>query len=351
MKMTAIDGRVFCGAPAGVARYCRDMILEAAKANPNREYVIFAPSLLAYDDWPENIRTQIIGHSVGRFVKPIVWLKLMGARIAKEKPDRFFACSVYIPFGLSPKTSVVSIVHDFNHRLVPGTMARGNRWAAMMFFDRDLRKASSIIANSRGTADKLLKFNGLHANAIINPTVPKGLIGSSTPNVLKRDKLHAPYLLAVSTIEPRKNIPALIAAFVSSTRMQSLGFKLILVGKNGWGPNTNIPLDNPNVVFTGYIDDQRLSALYSGATAYYMPSLYEGFGMPAREAIAHGCPVVCSDIPELRESSLGKGVYIPPTIEAIRQSMDNEIWLTFPVPQFDFYSFREHEAKFLKERV
>lgn len=319
-----IDGRVFEGKPTGVGRFCRDLILEAAIANPVHRYLIITRGDCSYRTWPENIKIVEVHFPSSNRLKPIIWLKLSGAGLIRLRLDRYLATSVFLPFFLKRETEVISVVHDFNHLIVPSTMRRGNLAASRMFFARDLNRADKLITNSQATADKLFQYFRRTADAVVHPRIPENLMAGISGTLVKpRERI----VLAVSTLEPRKNIEVLIRAFQDSEKMRMLNYQLYLVGKDGWGASARFDRTDPRIVFTGYLDDPSLRSLYQRAEVYYMPSLYEGFGIPVREALAFGCPVVCSDIPELQESSSGTASYIQPTYEGIKSSLDNRIWL------------------------
>ena len=129
-----------------------------------------------------------------------------------------------------------------------------------------------------------------------------------------------PYLLSLCTLEPRKNLNFLLQCFAQLLAQDpSLETNLVLVGVSGW-KNNNIfqtvqsnPLLKSHVIFTGYIPDHDLSAIYSGALAFVYPSLYEGFGLPPLEAMQCGTPVITSNTSSLPEVVGKAGLMINPS--------------------------------------
>ena len=136
-------------------------------------------------------------------------------------------------------------------------------------------------------------------------------------------KLPRKYVLCVGSLEPRKNLPRLLEAWDNISR-QVADHKLVLVGTTAavFRDAKLDAADDPTVVLTGYVPDEVLPALYSGAAAFIYPSLYEGFGLTVLEAMACGTPVICSSTTSLPEVAGDAALLVEPTdAEAIAQAL------------------------------
>jgi glycosyltransferase involved in cell wall biosynthesis len=139
----------------------------------------------------------------------------------------------------------------------------------------------------------------------------------------------APYILSLSTLEPRKNIDHTIRCFAHLSQQEHIkDLSLVLVGTKGWDYNKIFEeISNNNslqdrIIVTGYVADEDLAALYSGAMAFVYPSFYEGFGLPPLEAMQCGIPVITSNTSSLPEVVGDAGIMVSPTdTDALCQSM------------------------------
>jgi glycosyltransferase involved in cell wall biosynthesis len=124
-----------------------------------------------------------------------------------------------------------------------------------------------------------------------------------------------PYLLAAGTLEPRKNLPRLIAAFAALPEEARGGRLLVLAGAPGWETQETFASvsSHAQLVRTlGYVSDADLAALYRGADAFCYPSLYEGFGIPVLEAMRSGTAVLTSARSSMPEVAGDAALYVDP---------------------------------------
>jgi glycosyltransferase involved in cell wall biosynthesis len=213
--------------------------------------------------------------------------------------------------GMLSKPAVVTI-HDviaFSHPLF---CTPGSARVQKQQIPRSVEVARRIIVPSLATKAELLR-NIKQAKPENVDVVPWGVSSHFKPleeslRERAREELKLPkeYILFVGNLEPKKNIPLLIQAFFAAKMNKKLPHKLVIAGQKGWGlQNLERLIHDLNardfIYFTGYVPHAALPALYSLADLFVMPSLVEGFGMPALEAMACGCPVLISPDAALQE--------------------------------------------------
>jgi len=195
------------------------------------------------------------------------------------------------------RVPLVVTVHDVATLRLPDAFNAWTRRYTSALLPRVVRSADRIIAVSEFTASELTSLLGVPHDKIA--VVPNGVSTSFGPG---GDAADGDYVLAVATVEPRKNLER-IAEAVHAHRSE-----LRHVGASGWG---SVRLDE-RVTRLGVVSDGELGRLYRGARCLAYVPLYEGFGLPVLEAMASGTPVVASDIPALREVAGAAAVYVDP---------------------------------------
>lgn len=167
-----------------------------------------------------------------------------------------------------------------------------------------IRNSDIIITDSEFSKNDIIKFLGCDPNKIkvIYLSVCNKFKKASTDEV-KRVKekygIEGKYILGIGGNEYRKNVISLIEAFKMIKLENNIDLKLIIVGKND--NKLNDLLLGDDIIYTGYVTDDELTALYSGAEIFVYPSLYEGFGLPPLEAMACGTPVITSNVTSIPE--------------------------------------------------
>lgn len=229
--------------------------------------------------------------------------RLGSGALAGSKADVVHAPSLAVPPRRGAPVSVT--VHDLAWRQVPGAFpARGRRWHEAAL-GRALDRASLVVAPSRTTADALIAAGAEPAAVQV---IEEGSDHLPPPDHTAGDALLArlgvtgPFLLSVGTLEPRKNLSRLVAAYRASRSRLPDPWPLVIVGPEGWGDRA--PTDVDGVVLAGWVADPVLSSLYRRARAVAYVPLLEGFGLPALEAMAAGAPVVASPMPSTGGAAL-----------------------------------------------
>jgi glycosyltransferase involved in cell wall biosynthesis len=206
---------------------------------------------------------------------------------------------LHCPSFRAPVRLPVPLVVTFHDLAVLRHPEAFNRWTrsySRAFLPQVARAAARIVAVSQFTRDELVELLGVPERKI--RVIPNGV---GEPFTREGEVAAGDYVLAVGTLEPRKNLDRLVEGF---RRANLNGYELRLVGAPGWGGIE--PEQDANVRWLGEVSDEELASLYRGARCAAYVSLYEGFGLPVLEAMACGTAVVGSDLPPVRE--FGRGV-------------------------------------------
>ena len=235
----------------------------------------------------------------------------------KKKAFDVYHETAFTPAKFS-RTPTVYSVYDLSLRRYRETHPRERVWLFEYFIRTRLRYASHILTISEFIRREIIdEFNVPPSMVTAVPLAPDPLFSicpaDDVKTVRSKYNLPASYLLFVSSLEPRKNIDLLIEALEKA----DTDIPLVLVGWQAWGEKRWLEkikqIDMKNRVYLiGHVPDDDLRMIYNGAQALVYPSLYEGFGLPIVEAMACGCPVICSDTASMPEVAGKAAVLIDP---------------------------------------
>ncbi|MFO8084303.1 MAG: glycosyltransferase family 1 protein [Desulfobacterales bacterium] len=213
----------------------------------------------------------------------------------------------YFPFKTVPHVKTVFTLHDLSLKVLPDFHPKDRVLFFKKYFQKAISHTDAIITPSKFTR-KELKRNYPDMDFPVFPIhlgFDKRLFFKQSARAInalkKKMDLPSDYVLFVGTSDPRKNIRTIMRAIA----LLPASLKLVVTGWRGWGTFMGKEYDSDDltdrIIYTDYVADQDLAALYSGARVFLYPTYYEGFGLPVLEAMACGCPVVCSNLASLPE--------------------------------------------------
>ena len=313
----------------GIGRYSWEICLELDKLLPEAKFYLYSPDHLELELPSKRWKLRVGGSSLVRYLSSYAWLRWYISKMtAEDKIDIFWSPRTLLPNN-TESVKTISTVHDLNFLLFPRSMPYITWFAQRLWYARDLHSADAVVANSCGTADRLRSLLNIKVDEIVKPGVSSHFFPRSRQTIRKKlniFRIDRPYYLTVGTLEPRKNISRLVDAWLDLKNDNKLpNHLLVIVGLKGWRSSKlskKLNLSHKSGVRTlGFVSDDDLGALYSGAQAFIMPSLYEGFGMPLQEARACGTRLVSTNTPELREAGGPHGIYVECNIEGLKNGI------------------------------
>lgn len=310
----ALDGAPLLGRRTGIGTYTANLLAALAERE-SLQVTAFAvtlrggarpPDLPARARW-RHLRMPARGARAwwSRFDRPA--LDLLGGRCEVAHGTNF-----YLP--PPGRAAGVLTIHDlaylhFPELVHPATLAYREQ------VPQSLRRAAVVLTPTGAVRDEVLDAYRVEPERVL--VSPLGVDPSWTaeqaddPQLRARLGIGADYLLAAGTLEPRKGIRDLLAAYRQLRAARPDCPQLVLAGPVGWGDELGPDGPPAGVVLTGYLSGAELRALMGGAALFVFPSRYEGFGLPPLEALAAGTPVVASDLPTSREVLAEHARYFP----------------------------------------
>ncbi len=334
------------GKRTGVEEYTLALLSGLFKRCPENEYILFFNAWKKTPDFSWATKYPNVTVKMFHFPNKLLNFSLWYLRFPKLDTlvggtDIFFLPNLNFA-AVSHKTKLVVTAHDLSFELFPDTFSLKRRiWHFFIHFKRLVLSADRVMAVSESTKNDLIDYYGVPKEKI---TVIYSGIGeqfhtmshNDTDLIRVQEKYHLPYrfILSLATLEPRKNIPALISAYDA---LQAQGhptlskYSLVIAGTRGWkyeetfAAIAHSPYKD-KIILPGFIADEDKTALYNLASIFVYPSFYEGFGFPPLEAMACGVPVIASHSSSLPEIMGDAGILIDPyqpdeLFQALKQTL------------------------------
>jgi glycosyltransferase involved in cell wall biosynthesis len=298
----------------GLGTYIRNIVNQLARIDDDSRYLLIGERrhLAEFDSLPDNFELLEYAHQPGTLSTHLhlPWL------LRKRRVDILHMPWFYAP-AIVPSRLLIT-VHDLSDVLAPPVGASPPVQTGRLFFARRaLNRADHIFAVSHASKRDLARFFHIPESkiSVVYDAVDERFLTEPLPadadRILERHAVNSPYVLYAGNIRPQKNLPRLIEAFaVAKAELRGNPefdqLKLLVIGES---LNRHADLRRAvvrarvreDVRFLGFVPGPVLRVFYSRALAFLFPSLYEGFGLPPLEAMAHGTPVLTSNVSSLPE--------------------------------------------------
>ena len=317
----AIDAHSVGTGLAGNESYATNLIEALAEIDRVNDYTLYVTRSEAFERfsnrWPNFTVRATLPHT------PLIRIPLtLSAELRRNPVDVLHVQFTAPPFAPCP---VVVSIHDLSFEHLPQTFKRRSRTQLRLTVRRSARQASHVLALSDyARRDIIATYNVRPENVSVIPLAAPAHFGPvqderELQRVRQTYGIETDYILSVGSIQPRKNLNRLIAAYSRLRRAQPERKlpQLVLVGKRAWLYDETLRIIKElevgnSVILTGYVPEADLPALYSGALCFVYPSYFEGFGLPPLEAMKCGAPVIVGNKTSLPEVVGDAGLLVDP---------------------------------------
>ena len=310
-----VNARFLTQPITGTQRFAIELCRGLKQLHP--EVILLAPNNILHKDIAEELDVQIIG----RIRKGLVWEQIELPLFLRKQGNPLLVnlCNLA---PLLYQNSIVSVL-DLSFKLHPEWFSQRFSVLYNFFVPRTATNARRVITISENSKQDIVTHFHVPASRIdiVYPSVSGVFMNPAVKEFATHP--YGDYILAVSSIDPRKNFRGLIQAFKAGNFNDT---KLVIVGSEYKVFANNdlkeLVAGDSRIVFTGYINDTELVALYQQAKVFAYPSFFEGFGIPPLEAMACGCPTLVSNTTSLPEVCGDASVYVDPyDIDSIRDGL------------------------------
>ncbi len=311
-----IDARAAAEVPAGRGRVVRELLRALNALDAPHRYTLYAREPWAESELGERFQWHLLDTG-----EP--WWHVRAARAANGGCDVFLSSNSYLTsrFLRIPCVPIVYDLATFDPAMRP---KRRSRAIERLTLGGAVKRAAKLLAISQCTAEALInRYPGAASRTVVAPLgvspalSPNGAGATITEAGATGGALPNPgFVLAVGTLEPRKNLPRLVAAYAAMPSALQAAHPLVVAGALGWETNGTVQALHSlgeRCELLGYVSDATLAELYRSCAVFCYPSLGEGFGLPVLEAMAAGATVLTSDISSLPEVGGDAVAYTDPT--------------------------------------
>ena len=321
----AIDAHSVGAQLAGNETYAVNLIEALAEIDQANQYTLYVTKQSAVDRytnrWPNFQVKRTLPHT------PLVRIPLTLSLELRRSPVDV----LHVQYTAPPRMpcALVATIHDLSFEHLPETFNRRSRAQLRLTVRRTARKAAQILTLSEFSRRDIIGTYGIDSNrvSVTPPAAARQFAPVTNATELRRIRtsygIQRDYILALGSIQPRKNLVRLINAYTALRRVRPETElpQLVLAGKRGWLEAETIRAAEQSdarrdILLMGYVPDSDLPALYGSALCFAYPSYYEGFGLPVLEAMQCGTPVIAGNRTSLPEVIGSAGVLVDPFDES-----------------------------------
>ncbi|MGS2778928.1 glycosyltransferase family 4 protein [Robertmurraya sp. GLU-23] len=316
-----IDATSLARTITGIENYTKNLVLNIIRLNDPKEnelYILFRKEVPSYLKDIKGYTPLVCPLNSQLFCEQF-WIPYINLTY---KPEVIHFPAFPPPLFLFNKGTHFT-VHDATMWKFPETLSLKNKLYMKPLSNLGIKKSKTIFTVSEASVSNILDVfpslknklvnSGLSISSNFKPETDEDLLNE----VKVTYKLPERYFLTVGSIEPRKNLIFLIKSFIEFKKRFNNDYKLVITGRAAWGSaeikeiieNSHV---GDSILFTGYVSDEDLVSLYTLASCFVYPSIYEGFGLPVLESMACGTPVIISDSSSLPEVGGNAALYFNP---------------------------------------
>jgi len=323
-----IDAHAIGARQGGNETYISNLIKSLAEIDGDNLYTIYLANAGAAAQWREEFTNRYKNFSVRLLPPPTPLVRVpvyLTYELFRRPVDVLHVQYTAPPFCRIP---IVVTIHDLAFERMPETFTRRGSFQLKLTVRWTAKKAAKVATVSEYSRQDLLDIYKLPPekvvvtyNGVESSFTPQPSVQNEAEEIRRRFGVSRDFVLAVGSLQPRKNLVRLIRAYARlRSERQDFRPQLVIVGRKLWLANEIFDEVKKqrwadDVILTGYVADEDLPALYRAARAFVYPSLFEGFGLPPLEAMACGTPVVTSDVSSMPEITGDAALLIDPNDE------------------------------------